>query len=172
MIPLRCLAVISNVAFLTYGYFGALYPIFFLHLVLLPLNILRLYQMRKLVERVRRASRGEYSIEWMIPFMTKEAFKKADVLFRKGDEANTLYYIESGSVRLPEIGIALGPGEIIGEIGIFSPFKERTTSAVCETDLTVLVLSNQKVLELYYQNPEFGLYLGRMIIRRLLDQTQ
>jgi CRP/FNR family transcriptional regulator, cyclic AMP receptor protein len=172
MIPLRCIAVMSNVTFLTYGYFGGLYPVFFLHVVLLPLNILRLYQMRKLIERVRRASKGDYSIEWMIPFMTKEEFKKADVLFRKGDEADTLYYIESGSVRLPEIEIALGPGEIIGEIGIFSPFKERTTSAVCETDLTVLVLSNHKVLELYYQNPEFGLYLGRMIIRRLLDQTK
>jgi CRP-like cAMP-binding protein len=104
--------------------------------------------------------------------MTKEEFKKADVLFRKGDEAHALYYLESGSVRLPEIGIILGPGEIIGDIGIFSPFKERTTSAVCETDLMVLVLSNQKVLELYYQNPEFGLYLGRMIIRRLLDQAK
>jgi CRP/FNR family cyclic AMP-dependent transcriptional regulator len=172
MIPLRCIAVVSNVAFLTYGYFGELYPVFLLHVVLLPLNLPRLYQMRKLIERVRRASKGDYSIEWMIPFMTKAEFKKADVLFRKGDEADTLYYIESGSVRLPEIEIALGPGEIIGEIGIFSPFKERTTSAVCETDLTVLVLSHHKVLELYYQNPEFGLYLGRMIIRRLLDQAK
>ena len=172
MIPLRLIAVASNVAFLTYGYFAGLYPVFFLHVVLLPLNILRLYQMHKLIERVRRASKGDYSIEWMIPFMAKEEFKKADVLFRKGDEADKFYYVERGSVRLPEIGIALGPGEIIGEIGIFSPFKERTTSAVCETDLTALVLSNHKVLELYYQNPEFGLYLGRMIIRRLLDQIK
>jgi CRP-like cAMP-binding protein len=90
----------------------------------------------------------------------------------EGDEADKFYYIERGSVRLPEIGITLGPGEIIGEIGIFSPFKERTTSAVCETDLTALVLSDHKVLELYYQNPEFGLYLGRMIIRRLLDRIK
>ena len=50
MIPLRCIAVVSNVAFLTYGYFAGLYPVFFLHVVLLPLNILRLYQMYKLIE--------------------------------------------------------------------------------------------------------------------------
>jgi CRP/FNR family cyclic AMP-dependent transcriptional regulator len=170
MIPLRCVAVASNMAFLAYGYFAGLYPVFFLHVGLLPLNVLRLYQMRKLIERVRRASQGDYTIEWMIPFMTKEEFKKADVLFRKGEKAETLYYIARGSVRLPEIGIALGPGELIGEIGIFSPFQERTTSAVCETDVTILALNHHKVLALYYQNPEFGLYLGRMIIRRLLDQ--
>jgi CRP-like cAMP-binding protein len=93
------------------------------------------------------------------------------LLFRKGDVAHSLYYLERGSVRLPEIGVVLGPGEIIGEIGIFSPAKERSASAACETDVTALVLSNQKVLELYYQNPEFGLYLGRMIIRCLLDQA-
>jgi CRP/FNR family transcriptional regulator, cyclic AMP receptor protein len=29
MIPLRCLAVISNVAFLTYGYFGGFIPFSF-----------------------------------------------------------------------------------------------------------------------------------------------
>ena len=170
MIPLRCIAVLSNVAFLTYGYFAVLYPVFFLHVVLLPLNILRLYQMGKLIERVRRASKKDYSIEWMISSMTEQEFKKADVLFRKGDKADKFYYIEKGSVRLPEIEITLGPGEIIGEIEIFSLFKERTTSAVCETDLTVLALSDHKVLELHYQNPEFALYLGRMVIQRLLNR--
>jgi CRP-like cAMP-binding protein len=73
---------------------------------------------------------------------------------------------------LPERGIVLGPGEIIGEIGIFSPFQARTTSAICETAVTALVLSHHKVLELYYQNPAFGLYLGRMIIRRLLTDVE
>jgi CRP-like cAMP-binding protein len=87
----------------------------------------------------------------MLPFMTKEAFNKADVLFRKGDKAAKFYYIESGSVRLPELGIALGPGEIIGEIGMFSPLKERTATAICEADVTALVLSDSKVSELYYQ---------------------
>ena len=39
MIPLRCVAIASNVAFLTYGYFAGLYPVFLLHVVLLPLNL-------------------------------------------------------------------------------------------------------------------------------------
>jgi CRP/FNR family transcriptional regulator, cyclic AMP receptor protein len=172
MIPLRCAAVGSNVAFLTYGYLAGLAPVFVLHIVLLPINILRLYQMHQLIERVRRASTGDYSIEWLVPFMTTQEFDQGDVLFRKDEEADQLYYLERGTVRLPEIGRTVGPGEIIGEIGIFSPVKARTASAVCETAVTALVLSHHKVLELYYQNPEFGLYLGRLIIRRLLSQIQ
>jgi CRP/FNR family transcriptional regulator, cyclic AMP receptor protein len=170
MIPLRCVAMASNIAFLAYGYLAGLYPVFLLHTVLLPLNMLRLYQIRKRIERVRHASTGDYSIEWMLPFMQQEEFKKGESLFHKGDMADKLYYIERGAVRLPEIDGILGAGEIIGEIGIFSPLKERTTSAICETDVTCLVLSNNQVLELYYQNPEFGLYLGRLIIQRLLQQ--
>jgi len=172
MIPLRCVAVASNIAFLTYGYLAGLYPVFLLHTVLLPLNMLRLYQIRKLIARVRRASTGDYSIEWMLPCMQQEEFKQGERLFHKGDAADKLYYIARGAVCLPEIESLLGASEILGEIGIFSPFKERTASAICETDLTCLVLSNNKVLELYYQSPEFGLYLGRLIIQRLLEQIK
>jgi len=172
MIPLRCVAVASNIAFLTYGYLAGLYPVFLLHAVLLPLNLLRLYQIRKLIKRVRRASTGDYSIEWMLPYMQPEEFQQGESLFHKGDAADKLYYIARGAVRLPEIDSLLGTGEILGEIGLFSPLKERTTSAICKTDVTCLVLSTNKVLELYYQNPEFGLYLGRLIIQRLLQQIE
>ena len=58
----------------------------------------------------------------------------------------------------------------MGEIGGFSPLKERMASAVCAADSTLLVLGERKALELYYQNPDFGLYLVRTIIRRFLDQ--
>src|SRR6266545_2522606 len=63
MIPLRLVAIASNVAFmayavlgLRYGVFGRLYPILVLHASLLPLNVLRLRQLRELVQAVRTAS--------------------------------------------------------------------------------------------------------------------
>jgi CRP-like cAMP-binding protein len=171
MIPLRCVAIASNVALLTYGYFAGLYPVFLLHTVLLPLNIFRLHQMRKLIQRVRRSLRRDFSVEWIIPFVAREDFKKEEALFRKGDPADKLYYLEKGAVRLPEVDRTVGAGEIVGEVGVFSPFKERTASAVCTTDSTFLVLSERKALELYHQNPDFGLCLMRTIIRRLLDQA-
>jgi hypothetical protein len=44
MLPLRLIAIGSNVAFVAYGHLGGLAPILLLHLVLLPLNIWRLCQ--------------------------------------------------------------------------------------------------------------------------------
>jgi hypothetical protein len=172
MMPLRSVAIASNVAFITYGYLAGLYPVFLLHVVLLPLNIWRLYQMRKLLARVRQAAKGTYAIEALLPFMSKAKLKKGDVLFRQGETADKLYYLVSGSIRFLEIEAAAAPGDIIGEIGVFSPWKARTASAVAESDSTLLVLSDQKVLELYYQNPEFGIYLVRMIIQHLIHQVR
>src|SRR5215813_2081241 len=170
MIPLRCVAIASNVAFLTYGYFASLYPVFFLHVVLLPLNVFRLRQMYRLKERLRQALERELSLESLLPFVKRESFKEKDRLFQKGDAADKLYYLEQGTVWLPEVNKTLHSGEIIGEMGVFSPFKERTASAICQTDSTFLVLDERTALELYYQHPDFGLFMVRTIIRRFLDQ--
>ncbi len=44
MVPLRAIAIASNVAFISYGYLGELWPILILHAALLPMNIYRLRQ--------------------------------------------------------------------------------------------------------------------------------
>ena len=171
MIPLRCVAIASNVAFLNYGYFAGLYPVFLLHVVLLPLNVFRLNQMYRLKERLRRSlEQRDLSLEWMLPFVKRESFRGKEPLFHKGDAADKLYYLEEGTVWLPEVDRTIHAGQIIGEMGVFSPFKERTASAVCTTDSTFLVLGERTALELYYSNPDFGLFMVRTIIRRFLDQ--
>ena len=47
MIALRWVAIASNLAFIAYGYLENLPPVLLLHLLLLPLNILRLAQLRQ-----------------------------------------------------------------------------------------------------------------------------
>jgi ABC-type glycerol-3-phosphate transport system permease component len=44
MLPLRVLAITSNIAFISYGYGGHLWPIVGLHAAMLPMNLLRLRQ--------------------------------------------------------------------------------------------------------------------------------
>ena len=51
MMPLRTVAIASNVAFITYGYLGGMAPILILHVALLPLNLWRLHQTQQLVKR-------------------------------------------------------------------------------------------------------------------------
>jgi CRP/FNR family transcriptional regulator, cyclic AMP receptor protein len=45
MSSLRYVAIASNLAFITYGYFGDLMPVLLLHILLLPVNILRLTEL-------------------------------------------------------------------------------------------------------------------------------
>ncbi|MFZ0425625.1 MAG: hypothetical protein WAL80_22335 [Xanthobacteraceae bacterium] len=42
MVPLRLVAILSNVLFLAFGYMQHIYPVFFLHMALLPINAWRL----------------------------------------------------------------------------------------------------------------------------------
>ena len=42
IVPLRILAVVSNVLFGLYGVLAHLYPVFFLHSILLPINLFKL----------------------------------------------------------------------------------------------------------------------------------
>lgn len=49
MVPLRGFAIASNVCFILYAYLHVpqLYPVLILHLCLLPLNIKRLFELRR-----------------------------------------------------------------------------------------------------------------------------
>ena len=44
LVPLRAVAISSNLAFILYGYSAGLKPVLVLHLVLLPVNVFRLLQ--------------------------------------------------------------------------------------------------------------------------------
>jgi hypothetical protein len=49
---LRCVAIASNLAFISYGYVGDLMPVLMLHLILLPVNMIRLSEHRSAQRRV------------------------------------------------------------------------------------------------------------------------
>ena len=170
MIPLRVVGILSNLAFMTYGLAGQVYPVFILHAILLPMNCVRLVQMRALIKKVRDAAHhDDLSMEWLVPFMHRRSAERGVILFRRGDPAEELFVVLGGSIRLVDVAVTLGPGSVLGEIGIFAPSHQRMDTAICETDVDLAVIANEKVLELYHQNPQLGMYLIRLIAKRLLD---
>ncbi len=46
IVPLRFFALASNVLFIIYGFLGHIYPVLFLHIVLLPVNLAKLRQLQ------------------------------------------------------------------------------------------------------------------------------
>jgi len=172
IIPLRIFAICSNVFFIIYGFFSGLAPVFILHVFLFPLNIIRLVQMKILIDKVHAASDGTYSMESLVPYMKKQNIKKGEILFKEGSPADKLYLIQSGKIKLMEIDRTVIPGVIIGEIGIFSPYKTRTATAQCIEDGEVYYMSESKITQLYFQNPTFGYYLIQLVIKRSIENYE
>jgi CRP/FNR family transcriptional regulator, cyclic AMP receptor protein len=169
MLPLRIVAIASNVLFAAYGAIAHIYPVLVLHLILLPVNTARLVQILRLIKGVRAAQRSGLSVESLLPFMSHRSVKAGDVLINKGDQADRMFYLFSGAVEIPELNKRLEPGSIFGEIGIFSPEQKRTARVVCVSDSDIYEISESKVKQLYYQNPAFGFAVIQLIIGRLLE---
>jgi CRP/FNR family transcriptional regulator, cyclic AMP receptor protein len=173
MLRLRWVAIGSNVLFILFGYFGHIYPVMILHIILLPVNVTRLIQIYRLSRHVTRPDGEGLSIEHLLPFMTRRTVPARTMLITKGDRADKLYYLMEGRIEIVEIGKTLGPGAVIGEIGVFSPDRRRTaTVVVCSTDCVVYELTERKTKEIYFHDPRFGYAVLRLIIGRLLENQQ
>lgn len=172
MLPLRAIALISNVCFIGYGYIESLLPSILLNSVLLPVNAVRLWEINKLSKEIVRATQDSPISQWLLPHMHRRSFKAGEIMFRQGEVADKLIYIALGRLRLEEIGETVGPGELIGEIGLFSPEKTRTLTLVCETDGEFYYMTEEMVFQLYYQNPKLGFYLVRLLAERLLKDVR
>jgi hypothetical protein len=171
IIPLRVVGIVSTVFFIGYGVLAPAFPTAAMYMMLLPLNIVRLQQIRELIKKVRIAAGGDLSMNWLEPFMTRRGFKKGAVMFHKGDVADEMFLIAKGKFLVKELNIELLPGHIIGEIGLLTPDNRRTQSVVCTEAGHVLAITYDKVRELYFENPEFGFHFLRLTSQRLLQNV-
>ena len=173
MIPLRWLAVASNVGFISYGLAQPALLMVALHAVLLPVNLWRVWQMIGLTRRVAASSADTQQMQiWLRPYMRSRQHRAGHWLFVDGDEADRLYFLASGEVELPEVGRTLHAGEMFGEIAFFAPDRRRTSSARCLTKCTLLSIDEDTFKQLVYQNPDFGLEVVRLIAGRLTDDIR
>ncbi len=176
IVPLRWLGIASNVAFISYallglryGVFAKVVPIFVLHAALLPVNIVRLREVKGAIRAVRGAMLPQASLDFLIPYMKRESVAQGRWLFRKGDPADRLLLLRSGRIKLDEVGGDLGPGTTFGEIGVFSTDGVRTASAYCVEDCELYSLTRDKAVELFYQDPRFGFFIVRALSRHILE---
>ena len=168
MLPLRLLAVGSNLGFLLYGVLHPSLVMALLQASLLPINLYRSAEMARLTRRVRRASlSADTSGVWLKPYMKSTRRLAGTVLFAKGDTAEHLYLLAEGRVEFLEIGRSVGPGQVFGEIAFFAPGNKRTQTARCSEDCVVLSVNQSTVRQLYFQNPAFGFELVGLVAARL-----
>lgn len=168
MLPLRLVALASNVFFVIYGIYEAAIPSLVLYATLIPINAKKALDIRRLIRDMERAKADSPIAEWLLPHMKSFQAKAGDVLWRQGDRATEMIYVEAGQLRLVEYNELLGPGSLVGEIGLFSPDSKRTRTISCETDCDLYSLSSEGMAQLYYLNPKLGFHVMRLVVARLL----
>jgi CRP/FNR family transcriptional regulator, cyclic AMP receptor protein len=176
MIPLRMAAIAANALFAAYFFLKGYYPLFALNACMLPINVFRLRQMQQLISDVRRAtsaaSAGEFDYEWLRPYMKAIRLTRGFTLHRKGDLSEEAYILVRGEVTLLEPAVTLTPGAFFGEMGLFTEENRRTATAVAATDVDLLCVRYDELLELAAQNPQFGFYLMRLMMKRMQHNVE
>ena len=82
MMPLRLTAILSNILFASFGLWAHIYPVMILHLILFPVNALRLLQIRRLVRGTLQ--RTDLSMRSILPIMSHRTFLAGEAVIRKG----------------------------------------------------------------------------------------
>ena len=167
MVPLRIAGIVSNFLFIGYGYALDAYPVLILHLVLLPLNIVRLQQMLRLIKQIEDVTRGDVNLKWVKPFSTTKAVAVGDAVFRRGDPADEMFFIVSGRFRVQERNVDLQTGEIFGERGVLDSGQARTATVECTASGELLRITYDQVKQLCLQDPKFGFYFLHLVSKRL-----
>ncbi len=169
MVPLRVANMAGCTFFAAFGALSGNVATLALYLLSIPINAFRLRQMLKLVKKARHATQGDMSMEWLKPFMTERRYRRGDQLFKKGDAANEMFLTVTGKFLVKEIGVELAAGRLMGELGFLTPNNRRTGTVECIEDGQVLTITYERLLEVYFQDPQFGYYFLVLTSQRLLE---
>jgi hypothetical protein len=169
MVPLRVANMIGCMFFAAFGALSGNVGTFILYLLLLPINAIRLRQMLNLIKRARIATEGDTSLEWLNPYMTERKYRRGDKLCKKDDVATEMFLTVTGKFLVKEINVEIPPGRLVGELGFLTPNQRRTATVECIEDGQVMTITYEKLLEIYFQNPQFGYYFVVLTSQRLLE---
>jgi CRP/FNR family cyclic AMP-dependent transcriptional regulator len=90
-------------------------------------------------------------------------------LFLENDEANALYIVKSGTLRVMQGNMileTLGPGSIVGEMAIIDEHR-RSASVIAGTHAELFRIDEAKFLSLIEGVPKFAVTVMRVMARRL-----
>ena len=115
----------------------------------------------------------------LVPATRVESFGAQKNLFRKGDRGRQLYVVARGRLKAlttsdegDEVVFGImGPGEVIGEIGILGD-TERTLTVRTLEPCDLLVLDGRDFLSLVRTEPDLCLELLQLLGKRIRDQIQ
>ncbi len=107
----------------------------------------------------------------------RRTFTAGDELMRQGGEADTMYVILSGKVSVvrehpdlssPIVLAFLGPGEIVGEMGLLDG-EPRSATVEAVEDTVTMEVSKQALTQSVLRHPDLYGALVKVLSKRLRD---
>ncbi len=93
-----------------------------------------------------------------------------EVLFKNGDPGTSMYVVRSGTLTIRSGSVIyehVGPGGIVGEMGIVEACKPRTAMVYARTPAELVEIDEARFLSLVQDAPSFALAVMRVLSRRL-----
>jgi CRP/FNR family transcriptional regulator, cyclic AMP receptor protein len=106
---------------------------------------------------------------------TAQTWTRGDLVTRDGDEAASLMAVTDGHLLVRIVTPAgeqvalsvVGPGDVLGEVGLVSRRRERTADAVALDTVTALVLARADFDRVRRQAPEVDDFVMELMARRI-----
>jgi CRP/FNR family transcriptional regulator, cyclic AMP receptor protein len=92
------------------------------------------------------------------------------VLFKNGDPGTSMYVVRSGTLTIRSGAVIyehVGPGGIVGEMGIVDACSPRTAMVYARTPAELVEIDEPRFLSLVQETPSFALTVMRVLSRRL-----
>lgn len=103
---------------------------------------------------------------------TRKSFKKGDIIFSEGDEANNMYYIESGDLSveiqkftLQETVTSMKAGDCVGEMAFINGEK-RSATVIALTDCVLLDVNRDAFTKLLSEDRELASRINAIVESR------
>jgi CRP/FNR family cyclic AMP-dependent transcriptional regulator len=103
------------------------------------------------------------------------ALRPGEFLFREGDEADALFIVSSGTLRIMSGAVVyevVHGGGIVGEMAIIDRGAPRSASVIAGTHARLVRIDADDFLALISTAPDFALMVMRVMARRLRLMNQ
>jgi len=113
----------------------------------------------------------------MMEFLEKREVRGGEYLIRQGDEADDLYFIESGGVSVyleledgKQVRLqSLSPGTVVGELGFYLD-KGRSASVIADFSTTAYRLTRSALVEMRAKEPDLAAVFHEFVVRLLSER--
>lgn len=108
-------------------------------------------------------------------FDAKISLRPGEFLFREGDDADALYIVQRGALRIisgSTVYETVQAGGIVGEMAIIDEGMPRSASVIAGTHAQLIKIGPDEFASLIAEAPEFALMVMRVTVRRLRLMNQ